>query len=294
MAQWRQLGLMGFLALVGGLPRPTNAQDSSGEGLPQLLPPIVAPEPAPSTSREPDPTPRRSGSPVVTGRFTPERASIPTSTPSESSTTPRLSRSGVSPGRQPTGTGLILPRPAVPGPSHGGPFDPLDLPPLERPRTPTTSISPLDVTSEASRRSASDSRAAELTPLPEPPLRPGLAFPGPEAPSLRLPSVVRPTPGPDSANARGRASGSASASVTLDSVDPNSASPELLSRIEKELEQKIRQVGGNRLKTVKVVVRDGVISIDARTVFFWQRNALRRDIEQLRAEPGFRYHLQVR
>jgi hypothetical protein len=82
--------------------------------------------------------------------------------------------------------------------------------------------------------------------------------------------------------------------VTLDSVDPNSASPELLSRIERELEQKIRQVGGNRLKTVKVVVRDGVISIDARTVFFWQRNALRRDIEQLRAEPGFRYHLQVR
>ena len=172
------------------------------------------------------------------------------------------------------------------------PLDPLDLPPLERPRTPTTSISPLDVMPDASGRTTATPDAVELSPLAEPSLRPGLASPGLETPPLRVPSLVRPAP--SSTNARGRATSSSTASGSPELADPMAASPEVLSRIQSDLEKKIRQVGGNRLKTVKVVIRDGVISIDARTVFFWQRNALRRDIEQLRAQPGFRYYLQVR
>jgi hypothetical protein len=235
----------------------------AGEDGPPLAPPADVPplseavEPAPESIPNIPPRPA-----YVVPRLRPSRIPIPTFEPS------RPEEDDVPPLVGPDGMSEADPMPAYgPGPGLGRGQRPITLESVPEDALP-------DVTKPGPRPTPRVTERLEPSePVAAPPRRFRL-FNRFELPSP--PPRPREQPRPDSAI----------------SVEPRS-DPAADAALKRRLERQVREIGGDRLRSLEVRVVNRNVAIRARANHFWQRRGLRRSIESLPGLSGYRTSIDV-
>ncbi|RUL84323.1 hypothetical protein [Tautonia sociabilis] len=75
-------------------------------------------------------------------------------------------------------------------------------------------------------------------------------------------------------------------------IDPED--PEAVAALRRALERRIVAGSGDRLAALEILIVGRRVHIRAQASRFWQRRALRRDLEAMPMPPGFQSTVEVR